>query len=355
MRFVHLADMHFDAPFTVLASQKKLGTTRRLEQREVFKDAINYIKEEKIPFLFISGDLYEQNYIRESTIEYINDLFKMIPDTKIFISPGNHDPLIKNSPYNTFNWNENVYIFNSTIKRYEFEEVDIYGFGFEDFYCTNSGVENIEIINKEKSNILITHGSLDASQTLEMQYNPINSKKIKEIGFDYIALGHIHKSSYKNTDSIAYPGSIIAFGFDELGEHGILDVELIKNKLKINFIKLDKRIFEEKELNINLINSEEELIEIINKLNLNENIMYKLILIGIKKIKININEIIKLINQKNILKIKDLSKPDYDLDKLANQNNLKGIFVKEMIKKMDSGLYDKTEVEKAIEIGLDSL
>ncbi len=216
MRFIHMADMHFDSPFTVLATKKGLGNKRRLEQREVFKRTINYIKEENIPFLFISGDLYEHKYIRESTIEYINNLFKEIPNTQIFIAPGNHDPFIKNSFYNNFNWNDNVCIFNSEIKTIEFENIDIYGVGFSDFYCTNSGIENIKIKDKNKINILITHGSLDSSKTLDVQYNPINSSKLKEIGFDYVALGHIHKQIINTEFNFVYPGSTISFGFDEL-------------------------------------------------------------------------------------------------------------------------------------------
>ena len=152
MRFIHMADVHFDSPFTVLASRENLANERRLEQRKAFADTIEYIKENQIPFLFISGDLYEQKYIRKSTIEYINNLF------------------------------------NSEIKIIETEEADIYGFGFTDFYCENSQIEKINIKNKNKINILITHGSLDASKTLDMQYNPLNSNKLKEIGFDYVAL-----------------------------------------------------------------------------------------------------------------------------------------------------------------------
>lgn len=68
-----------------------------------------------------------KNILRESTIQYINNLFKEIPNTKIFISPGNHDPYIKNSFYNDFNWNKNVKIFNSKIERCEYENVNIYG------------------------------------------------------------------------------------------------------------------------------------------------------------------------------------------------------------------------------------
>ena len=264
MRFVHIADMHFDSPFTLLSNQENFGDQRRLDQRKALKKIIEKIKQENIPYLFIAGDLYEHQYIRQSTIEYINNLFKEIPNTKIFITPGNHDPFLKNSYYNNFNWNNNVYIFNNEIKKYEFPDCDIYGYGFNDFYLKDSKIEEIKIENKDKINILITHGSLNASQTTEMQYNPINENKLKNVGFDYVALGHIHKKEIR--ENIVYPGSTISLGFDELGEHGIYDVKLEKNKLEINFDKLDEKEFQELNFNISEIFSEEELIEKIQKL-----------------------------------------------------------------------------------------
>lgn len=378
MRFIHMADVHFDCPFTVLASNETLADQRRLEQRKSFSDAIKYIKENQIPFLFISGDLYEQKYIRKSTIEYINNLFKEIENTQIFISPGNHDPFFNNSFYNTFNWNNNVTIFNSEIKIIETEEADIYGFGFTDFYCENYEIEKINIKNKDKINILVTHGSLDASKTLDMQYNPLNSNKLKEIGFDYVALGHIHKANYEeNKNNFIYPGSLISFGFDELGEHGFLDVEINKNNseknnlinLKINndnlnnseenkkikFIKIDRRIFEEIKINISEINSEEELIEKINSIKLEKNKNYKIILEGFKKIEINLNKIKKMILNDKILKIKDLSQVQYDVEKLANQNNLKGIFISKILQKQEAGLCTEEETKQAIEMCINAL
>ena len=238
MRFIHIADMHFDTPFTFLGEKENLGDIRRLEQREIFKKIINYIKEEKIPYLFVSGDLYDHNYVKRTTIEYINNLFKIIPETKIFITPGNHDPYLKNSYYNNFEWNKNVYIFNSQIKCYEFEEVDIYGFGFENFYCNNFRVDDIKIKNKDKINILIVHGDVDASKNADVLYNPIGKTELKNVGFDYVAMGHIHKRQVIN-ENIVYPGSTISLGFDEQGEHGLLDVNLEKNNLQINFVKLE--------------------------------------------------------------------------------------------------------------------
>ena len=80
-----MADMHFDGPFTVLNNRNKLGEKRRLEQREAFKKVIQYVKENNIEYLFIAGDLYENEYIRLSTIEYINNLFKEIPEQKYLL------------------------------------------------------------------------------------------------------------------------------------------------------------------------------------------------------------------------------------------------------------------------------
>ena len=72
MKFIHIANMHFDKPFTIL-EKNGLTEKRRLEQRNAFNKMITYIKENNIEYLFIAGDLYEHEYIRKSTIEYINN------------------------------------------------------------------------------------------------------------------------------------------------------------------------------------------------------------------------------------------------------------------------------------------
>ena len=216
MKFAHVADMHFDTAFTSLENKKGLGDLRRLEQREVFSKMIEEIKKRQIPYLFISGDLYDNKYIRETTIQFMNKLFSEIPQTRIFISPGNHDPYLANSFYAKYNWAKNVYIFKNNIEKIELEEADIYGGGFTDFYEKSLGVEEITGLNKSKINIAVIHGTIDGSDKVEMVYNPMSSKKLKEIGFDYVACGHIHKRSSDEENKIVYPGSMVSFGFDEL-------------------------------------------------------------------------------------------------------------------------------------------
>ena len=354
MKFVHIADMHFDAPFTILSQKKDLGDLRRIEQRQAFKKVIDYIKNENIPYLFISGDLYEHEYIKHTTIEFINNLFKEIPNTKIFIAPGNHDPYIKNSYYSNVNWNDNVKIFKNEIEKYEDENITVYGYGFGDF--TNMGVDIEKInIDTNKINILVIHGSIDSSKTLDLQYNPMKSYILKSKNFDYVALGHIHKTNYAEGENIIYPGSTISLGFDELGEHGMIVGDIEKNNLKTEFKKLDDREFIEKQLDITDIYSKEELIQKINEEQLEEKNMYKIILIGKRKFEINLNDIQKSILLDNIIKIKDKTQSNYNLEEISKEESLKGIFVKIMLQKLNDENYNKEEIEKAIEIGLNVL
>ncbi len=282
MKFVHIADMHFDIPFTLL-QKNDLGEQRRLEQRNVFKKIIQYIKENDIEYLFICGDFYEHEYVKQSTIEFINNQFKEIPDTKIYIVPGNHDPITLNSYYNMFKWNDNVFIFDENIKKMENDNINIYGYGFNNFYLSENKISEINV-DKEKINILLTHTSLDASQIEEKNYNPLSTKELEELGMDYIALGHIHKpSEVKENSRIMYCGSPISLGFDELGEHGMIVGEILNNKkINLEFVKLDEKEFVEEKIDISQINTKEELIEFINLKEFKETNYYKINLIGNK-------------------------------------------------------------------------
>lgn len=342
MKFVHIADVHLDTPFKTISDRADIGIERRLEQREALKKVINYIKENNIEYLFISGDLYDQEYIRESSISFLNDLFKQIPSTNIYIAPGNHDPYLKNSFYATYAWTDNVKIFTNTVEKVENDEVNIYGYGFNSFEMDNNQLENINIDDEDKVNILITHGDLNDSK-----YNPIKLNELKQKGFDYVALGHIHKRD--DNTNIVYPGSLISLGFDELGEHGMIVGEIENKELNKKFIKVDEREFVEYELDVSNILSEEELIEKINNIK-EENKLFKIILVGYRNFPININ--IKLIN-KNIIKIKNNTK--LKIEYKENNSTLKGLFIKKLNERKNCNIIDEKTYEEILEIAEQAL
>lgn len=187
---------------------------------------------------------------------------------------------------------------------------------------------------------------------LGLQYNPINKNKLKQLGFDYVALGHIHKLDYHTEENqrIVYPGSTISMGFDELGKHGFIVGELTKEKLEIAFIPVDNKEFVELELDVTSINDLEELIEKLNELLLDENKFYKIILVGKRKFEIDTLELMKLITRENMIKIKNKTKPDYEIEKMINETTLKGIFIKRLLEEKEN--YTEEEINKILEIGL---
>ena len=361
MKFVHIADLHLDTPFKSLSCRENLGDIRRIDQRNALRKMIEYIKENNIPYLFICGDLYEQSSIRESTIKYINNLFSQIPDTKIYITPGNHDPLIKNSYYKIYEWEKNVTIFNENITKIEEPEFNLYGYGFNDFYMKQDKLNEIEIDNHDKLNIFTTHAGLDGGADEERVYNPITSAQLKTFGFDYIALGHIHKKNLEANDQIiVYPGSMCSLGFDELGEHGMVVGELNKDAdgkvtRKIEFIALDSKQFAKQECDVSEFSSDIDLIEHINLSKFDDDKLYEIVLVGNRQFEINIYKLYKLINQANVIKLKNKTKLGVNLDELAKEVSLRGIFVKKMLEKLSNPDEDKEIIEKAIEVGLDSL
>lgn len=356
MKFIHIADMHFDAPFSSLSVRDNLASTRRMDQRNVFRKVIDYALENRIDYLFISGDLYEQSYVKKSTIDFIKEQFDRIPKTNIFISPGNHDPYLRNSYYANYDFGSNVYIFKGDFECKELADCNIYGMGFTDFYAKDINYSSINILNNDKPNIMIMHAYLNGTTEEEKNYNPILESRLESFGFDYVALGHIHKRYHneKKNQKIVYPGSLISLGFDELGEHGMIVGSVENKKLSTEFVKLDDTEFTLYDVNVDKISSKEELIEKINEIKLEDNKLYEIVLTGRHQFEIKTNEVFKMVSDNRILKIKDTSKIFYDIDEIQKEKSLKGLFVKNVLKQKDTGKYTDEEIEKALEIGLNS-
>lgn len=131
---------------------------------------------------------------------------------------------------------------------------------------------------------------------------------------------------------------------------------LSKGNLQIEFVPLDEKELKELELDISEITTIEELLEKIEELSIEENKLYKIILTGKRNFEINLYKIIKMINQKEIIKIKDKTTLACDIQKISQETTtLRGIYVKEILNKMEKEPENKEMLEKALEIGLEVL
>lgn len=343
MKFIHIADLHLDTPLISLKNNRELIKKRRAEQKQVFKDVIKLVKNEQVEALFICGDLFEQKYVEKNTIEYLIGTLQLIPNVKVFITPGNHDPYIKASPYKNFEWPNNVIIFDSNIRKVSVNDVDIYGFGFEDYEMRENKLKNFKVDDPKRINVLITHATLCGDN----KYNYISTDELSQ--FDYVALGHIHKSKLDN--NIVYPGTFMGCGFDECGEHGIVIGNLEKDNVTYKFQNMEYTHFEIVEVDI----SDAKLpSDITDMLDLKDDI-YRIVLKGDRFLELK--SICDAINatDKNICDIIDETHLPYNLNEIAMQKTVKGIFTKRMLKKLEEDPSRKSEIMKAIEIAYSSL
>lgn len=357
LKFIHTGDIHIGTQFMSASFAIKYGNIRRIELIETFFRIIDRANTEKVDFLFISGDLFEDEYTSISTGKKIINKLNELNKTKVIIVTGNHDYYHNKSLYSILKWPKHVHIIDSfNSQKIEFKELNtvIWGCSWEEKeYKNNFNLDNIKLDNS-KINILIIHGDVINVSN----YLPIDKNVLVNKGFDYVALGHIHKPQFI-TDRIAYCGSPEPLDFKEAHEHGIIEGIISKEKINVKFLPFCLRNFIIKDIDINIGMSYLDIIEKIKNIDTEENRRKNLYRVNIhgyidNNFHFDIDELYDKVNKQfNYIELYNYTKLDYDLDKLFNENkdNIIGMFIEKMKSK---GLENKV-VEKALYHGLDVL
>ena len=154
---------------------------------------------------------------------------------------GNHDYIKPDSFYRDFKWAENVVFFRNehlTCIKDEKLDVYVYGLSYEHQEIEEPLYDAARPGEGEGLHILLAHGG-DASHI------PMNVKGLSAAGFDYIAMGHIHKPEILLRDKAAYAGALEPIDRNDLGEHGYIEGHLENGRLKTNFVPFACRSYEQ--------------------------------------------------------------------------------------------------------------
>lgn len=376
VKIIHCSDFHFDTPFKEY--EKDMAEKRKEDLRETFTNIIRLAKDEGVQLILIAGDIFDNSTVTYETISTMKRLFEQAQPIHIFISAGNHDPLNSNSYYKTVSWPDNVHIFSTDMEKVEIEELGlrVYGRSFGSSYEREGFLRNFTVEDPAKLNIMVLHGDVIQGNG-GSAYNPITESDIYNSGLDYLALGHIHQFSgiqRKGNTYWSYSGCAEGRGFDELGPKGIVIGEIGKGYAKLEFQEICKRRIQVLEVDISEAENYDDIILAINKkLGLHDegqdkaeildNIkrdIYKIILQGEIDEEFIINKSVleeKLQENFYYAKIVDLSEVKIDYNALAEEFNLKGVFVKKMLERI-SLAKSKEEEDKlrlALRIGLEAL
>lgn len=338
VRIFHCADLHLDSPFSLVSPSK--AEQRRIELRSAFTSALMIAKQQQTQLFFISGDLFDSEYVTRDTAELLVSELGAFPACRFFISPGNHDPYNEVSPYRTVPFPENVHIFGPTKEKVSIPElgVNVYGVGFGSPSYMSSPVAGYGALEPDMINVLVCHG--DTASPLS-KYGPVTKNEIALSGFDYIALGHIHAPSgllKEGNTYYAYPGCLEGRSFDEPGYHGALLGTLDKGVADLKFCRFSKHRYETSAVDISGAATKQQAIDIIRSKARpygNDTIL-RLHVTGTvpEPYIIRASEIGKGYEYPCKIELIDRTVPDIDFTSLEKDTTLKGVFYGRMLERI---------------------
>lgn len=235
MKIMHLSDLHIG---------KKVNEYSMLQdQIYILKEILQIIDNEKVETVIIAGDVYDRSLPPNEALglfdeflyqlsgrnvnvfvisgnhdspERISYCGRMMTENKIFLSPvydGNVKPITLNDDYGEVNFYLLPFVRPADIRRY-FPDENIENYTD----AVKVAIDNMNVDFNER-NILVTHQFVTGAELSESEDIIVGgtdnvSGEVFD-GFDYVALGHIHREQTVGKDNIRYCGTPLKYSFSE--------------------------------------------------------------------------------------------------------------------------------------------
>ncbi|HAM3418603.1 TPA: exonuclease SbcCD subunit D, partial [Listeria monocytogenes] len=206
---------------------------------------------EAVDFVLIAGDIYDsEDQSVRAQARFSKEMKRLeVANIPVFMIHGNHDFIEKHKEKLTLP--SNVHVFSEQVEVMSHKtatgvSVNIYGFSYNERHIRSSRVDKYKIQGNADFHIALLHGSEVSSSEEHDVYAPFRVQEISKKGFDYWALGHIHKRQLlAESPSIYYPGNIQGRNRKESGEKGASIITLSEASTTIDFIGTSPIIWEE--------------------------------------------------------------------------------------------------------------
>ncbi len=227
-RFIHTADLHLDSPLVTLALRDRdLADSLGIASRAALGAIVDLALARQVDALLIAGDLWDGSQVSAKTPGLLKQELRRLDEAGIrcFIIRGNHDAMSKvtrelDPPPNTV-------VFGARAKTHRFEagghEIAVHGLSFADPHAPASLLPLYPAAVAGAFNIGLMHTSLNGAEGHDV-YAPCALADLDAFGYDYWALGHIHRrAEYHGRAHVVMAG--IPQGRD-IGEAGETSVTL---------------------------------------------------------------------------------------------------------------------------------
>ncbi|MCC7571142.1 exonuclease SbcCD subunit D [Candidatus Micrarchaeota archaeon] len=235
MKFFHLSDLHLG---------KRVNEFSMLEdQWDILQKIVVFAKEHKPDAVLIAGDVYDKSMPIVEAVQLLDRFLVWLNELGIavFIVSGNHDnaervafgaELLKNSSVHIVqSFNGNIapvtlsdgygdiniwmlpYLKPSLVRRH-FPDKDIYTYSD----AISAALSNANI-DASARNVLIAHQFVTGAIKSESEEISVGGSENVDSsifdGFDYVALGHIHRPQQIGRETLRYSGTPLKYSFSE--------------------------------------------------------------------------------------------------------------------------------------------
>lgn len=333
MKFIHIADVN-------LGAQPDRGRiwsdTRAKEIYDTFHKLIQVCEEQKIELLLIAGDLF----CTKPTMQDLKNLdfqLRKIPATKTVIVAGNQDYIEPGSPWETFEFESNTIVMpRDQAASVYLEDLNVcvtgYSYGQESY--TSRILDRMRPGKEGAYNILLGHGG-------DPEHMPFSKEHVAQLGFQYVALGHIHKPAHILKNRMAFAGTLEPLSYEETGKHGYILGEVTDaGETTITFVPFSCRRYMNLALEINTTYTNGDICNLVEgKLQeLGAGNIYRIMLRGRIEPNMEIN-LSELTRRYHINEIMDKTTCGFDMEELriANDTNLLGQIMTRFFTQQDEG------------------
>lgn len=266
--FLHAADLHLDSPFRGLSRVPKAVRERLKESTFAsFEKLVALARREKVDFVVLSGDLYDAaDRSLRAQLRMQKLLTELAEDgIQTFIVHGNHDP--ESGWQAKLDWPEQVVFFGS--RRVEHRpaytrngEVAayVYGVSFAEAAVRENLAAGFEPVPGAPFHLAVLHANVDGDSAHD-NYAPCRLGELSVKGFDYWALGHVHRRRVlREYPHVVYPGNIQGRSIRETGPKGAYIVSVSDSgDVSLSFRDTADVLWLEYPVSIEGIESEQEL------------------------------------------------------------------------------------------------
>jgi len=269
MKFVHAADLHLDSPLLALSRQDARQVERmRRATREAFEHLTDLCIEQEVALLVLAGDLYDHDCPNMQIAVFLRNQLRRLEQKGIraVIIKGNHDADNKitsalSLPANTRMLGERkpeTITFDDLPVR-----IAVHGQSFKPGPITENLAASYPASLRGYYNIGLLHTSLAGTSDHDA-YAPCTLEELTTRGYDYWALGHIHKRAVLARDPfVIFPGNLQGRHAKETGPKGcfLVEVDDAGRTVSAEFMPLDGVRWHQAEVDLKGLTIEAELVE----------------------------------------------------------------------------------------------